>query len=110
MINGAEGAGLLPGSVPRCAAFARVIGSPIGSGDRVLCRLCCLSCFPIVHYQMIWILRLAPALMLQGLTAHYLIRSTFKVSDGQSILFHAAPAGLGRSRSSLPRPRALACW
>ena len=30
MINGAEGAGIVAGSVPRCAAFAKVIGSPIG--------------------------------------------------------------------------------
>ena len=36
------------------------------------------------------------ALMLQGLTAHYLIRSTFAVSDGQSILFYAGAGGVGQ--------------
>lgn len=39
--------------------------------------------------------RQAAAMMLQGLTAHYLLRSTFPVQPGQTILFHAAAGGVG---------------
>ena len=35
------------------------------------------------------------ALMLKGLTAHYLIRSTYRVSAGETILIHAAAGGVG---------------
>jgi NADPH:quinone reductase len=37
----------------------------------------------------------AAALMLKGLTAHYLIRRTHKVARGESILVHAAAGGVG---------------
>lgn len=37
----------------------------------------------------------AAALMLQGLTAHYLTRSTFPVRSGQTALVHAAAGGVG---------------
>ncbi len=35
------------------------------------------------------------AMMLQGMTAQYLIRRTFKVRPGQTVLFHAAAGGVG---------------
>ena len=37
----------------------------------------------------------AAAAMLQGLTAHYLLKSTFPVQPGQTILVHAAAGGMG---------------
>jgi NADPH2:quinone reductase len=37
----------------------------------------------------------AAAMMLQGMTAQYLLRSTFRVQKGQSILVHAAAGGVG---------------
>ena len=37
----------------------------------------------------------AAALLLQGLTAHYLVDSTFPVSAGQDILVHAGAGGVG---------------
>jgi NADPH2:quinone reductase len=39
--------------------------------------------------------RVAAAIMLKGLTAHYLLRRTFRVEGGQTILFHAAAGGVG---------------
>ncbi|MDC0033670.1 quinone oxidoreductase [Alphaproteobacteria bacterium] len=36
------------------------------------------------------------ALMLQGLTAHYLVRSVFPVGEGCSLLFHAGAGGVGQ--------------
>jgi len=35
------------------------------------------------------------AMMLQGMTAHYLLRRTFNVKAGQTILLHAAAGGVG---------------
>ncbi|MBX2826195.1 MAG: quinone oxidoreductase [Gammaproteobacteria bacterium] len=37
----------------------------------------------------------AAAMMLQGLTVQYLIRQTYKVSSGETVLLHAAAGGVG---------------
>jgi NADPH:quinone reductase len=39
--------------------------------------------------------RQAAAMMLKGLTAQYLLRQTYKVKKGDTILFHAAAGGVG---------------
>lgn len=39
--------------------------------------------------------RQAAAMMLQGLTAHYLLRQTYRVQPGDTILVHAAAGGVG---------------
>lgn len=39
--------------------------------------------------------RHAAAMMLQGMTAEYLLRRTFRVESGQTVLFHAAAGGVG---------------
>lgn len=39
--------------------------------------------------------RLAAAVMLQGMTAHYLTHSTFRLSEGDTALVHAAAGGVG---------------
>ena len=38
---------------------------------------------------------IAAAILLKGLTAHYLLRRTYKVKQGDTILFHAAAGGVG---------------
>jgi len=40
-------------------------------------------------------LTLAAALPLQGITAHYLVRSTFEVQPGHDVLLHAGAGGVG---------------
>ena len=37
----------------------------------------------------------AAAALLQGMTAHYLVRSTFRVQSGMAVLVHAAAGGMG---------------
>ncbi|QPC87721.1 NADPH:quinone reductase [Mesorhizobium sp. NBSH29] len=37
----------------------------------------------------------AAAMMLKGMTAEYLLRRTFKVAPGQTVLYHAAAGGVG---------------
>ncbi len=39
--------------------------------------------------------RTAAALMLQGMTAHYLVTDTYQVRSGQTVLIHAAAGGTG---------------
>ena len=39
--------------------------------------------------------RTAAAMMLKGMTAQYLIRRTYKVKKGETVLFHAAAGGVG---------------
>jgi NADPH2:quinone reductase len=39
--------------------------------------------------------RVAAAMMLKGMTAHYLLRRTFKVEPGTTLLLHAAAGGVG---------------
>ncbi len=39
--------------------------------------------------------RMAAAVMLQGMTAHYLSHSTFPIQEGQTVLLHAAAGGVG---------------
>lgn len=41
-------------------------------------------------------LEIAAAAMLQGMTAHYLVHSTFSVTEGTDVLVHAAAGGVGR--------------
>ena len=38
---------------------------------------------------------IAAAIMLKGLTAHYLLRRTYRVKAGETILYHAAAGGVG---------------
>jgi NADPH:quinone reductase len=49
--------------------------------------------------------RIAAAVMLQGMTAHYLTHSTFPVQEGQTVLIHAAAGGLGLLLCQLARMR-----
>ena len=39
--------------------------------------------------------KIAAAMMLQGMTAHYLLRRTYRVKAGETILIHAAAGGVG---------------
>ena len=49
--------------------------------------------------------RMAAAVMLQGMTAHYLTHSTFSVQEGQSVLVHAAAGGVGLLLCQLAKMR-----
>jgi NADPH2:quinone reductase len=47
----------------------------------------------------------AAAVMLQGMTAHYLTHSTFPLNSGQSCLVHAAAGGAGRLIAQMAKAR-----
>ena len=50
-------------------------------------------------------LRTAAALLLQGMTAHYLVADTFPLAVGQRALVHAAAGGVGRLLVQLAKQR-----
>jgi len=50
-------------------------------------------------------LEIAAALPLQGLTAHYLVTSTYPVSEGETILVHAGAGGVGLLLTQLAAAR-----
>jgi NADPH:quinone reductase len=49
--------------------------------------------------------RVAAAVMLQGMTAHYLTHSTFPIQEGQTVLVHAAAGGVGLLLCQLAKMR-----
>jgi len=49
--------------------------------------------------------RMAAAIMLQGMTAHYLTHSTFPIEEGQTVLVHAAAGGVGLLLCQLAKMR-----
>ena len=49
--------------------------------------------------------RVAAAIMLQGMTAHYLTHSTFPIQEGQTVLVHAAAGGVGLLLCQMARMR-----
>src|SRR4051812_33031129 len=49
--------------------------------------------------------RMAAAIMLQGMTAHYLTHSTFRIEEGQTVLVHAAAGGVGLLLCQLAKMR-----
>src|SRR5215212_2576507 len=49
--------------------------------------------------------RVAAAVMLQGMTAHYLTHSTFPIQEDQSVLVHAAAGGVGLLLCQLAKMR-----
>lgn len=49
--------------------------------------------------------RMAAAIMLQGMTAHYLSHSTFPIQSGQTALVHAAAGGVGLLLTQIAKMR-----
>lgn len=49
--------------------------------------------------------RTAAALLLQGMTAHYLSSDTFPIQNGQTVLIHAAAGGMGQLLVQLAKLR-----
>ncbi len=50
-------------------------------------------------------LQVAAAVLLQGMTAHYLVSSTFPITPGQRVLIHAAAGGVGLLLVQLAKQR-----
>lgn len=93
---GAEGAGVVEAVGPKVKEFKvgdRVAySSPIGAYAEVLLR----PAERLVKIPAGIDDKTAAAMMLKGLTAQYLIRRTYRVKKGDTILMHAAAGGVGQ--------------
>jgi NADPH2:quinone reductase len=97
LINGSEGAGIVVGLGPDV--------SDLHIGDRVAywnpamgsyAEYAICPAFRAVKLPDTMDFGVGAAFMLQGLTAHYLVRSVFPVSAASSLLFHAGAGGVGQ--------------
>lgn len=94
-VLGLEGAGVIEALGPDAGSFA--------VGDRVAWSTVPGSYAQAVNAPVAGLIKLpdgiasdvAAAVMLQGMTAHYLCRSTFAVEPGDTVLVHAAAGGVG---------------
>jgi NADPH2:quinone reductase len=94
-INGQEGAGIV-----------REVGAEVSEvkpGDRVAYAAALGSCAEFAAVPAARLVKIpdqltfeqAAAAMLQGMTAHYLVNSTYKLQAGETALIHAAAGGVG---------------
>jgi NADPH2:quinone reductase len=94
-VIGQEGAGVVE------AIGAEVSGLAVGDRVAYAGALGAYATHRVIHAAAVVKLpddiesRVAAAILLQGLTAHYLLFRTFKVKPGDKILVHAAAGGVG---------------
>jgi NADPH2:quinone reductase len=100
MIIGAEGAGVVEKVGKDVAAFR--VGDRVAWADRMgsgvggsYATHVSVPAARAVHVPEGLDAKTAAALMLQGMTAHYLTRSTFGLREGHTCLVHAAAGGVG---------------
>ena len=94
-VDGQEGAGIV-GSIGAEVTNVKV-------GDRVAytgvlgsyAQYAAVPAARLVHIPDEVSFDLAAAVMLQGMTAHYLVNSTYKLQSGETALIHAAAGGVG---------------
>lgn len=93
---GMEGAGVVEAVGPRVKEFKKgdrvAYAQPIGAYAEVARR----SAERLVKIPAGVDDKVAAAMMLKGMTAHYLCRRTYKVKKGDTILVHAAAGGVGQ--------------
>ncbi len=95
-VVGSEGAGTVQGLGPDVTSLA--VGDHVAWADVPGSGACEYAVIPeqrAVSVPAGVELREAAAVMLQGMTAHYLCESTFPARDGQVALVHAAAGGVG---------------
>src|SRR3712207_2265063 len=94
----AVGEGVEDLSVGDHVAFAGVMGS---YAEYAVVPAASLVPFNVTYVEA----RVAAAVMLQGMTAHYLTHSVFPVQEGQTVLVHAAAGGVGLLLCQLAKMR-----
>lgn len=94
-VVGAEGAGTVEALGDDVAGFA--VGDRVAwhDGPGSYAELVAVDAAGVVRVPDGLDLTTAAALPLQGITAHYLVRSTFEVRAGHDVLLHAGAGGVG---------------
>ncbi|MGE0804455.1 MAG: quinone oxidoreductase [Burkholderiaceae bacterium] len=93
---GAEGAGVVTAVGEGVTQFRVGDRVAYGAGENgAYAELRNMGVAPLVKLPRGIAFETAAAMMLKGLTVQYLLRRTYKVQKGQTILFHAAAGGVG---------------
>jgi NADPH2:quinone reductase len=94
-VVGVEGAGIVEALGEEVTGFA--VGDRVAwhDGPGSYAELVAVDAAGVVHVPGGLDLTVAAALPLQGITAHYLVRSTFEVGPGHDVLLHAGAGGVG---------------
>jgi NADPH2:quinone reductase len=101
MIPGVEGAGVvesLGSGVTQVSVGDRVAWAPVMGGGAIVgsyAEFECVAEDALLPVPDSVSLETAAAVMLQGLTAHYLVNDKKKIEAGTSVLIHAAAGGMG---------------
>jgi len=104
-VPGAEGAGTVAAAGPGVSGFAvgdKVAWTGVPGSYAEQIAVPAGSAVPVPAGIE---LRTAAAVMLQGMTAHYLATSTYPVADGDHVVVHAAAGGVGLLLTQLARMR-----
>ncbi|MBT5047420.1 MAG: quinone oxidoreductase [Rhodospirillaceae bacterium] len=106
LINGSEGAGTIVALGPDVDCLA--IGDRVAYWNPAMgsyAEFAVCPEFRVVKLPDRMDFGIGAALMLQGLTAHYLVRSVFPVEKEHSLLFHAGAGGVGQIVIQLAKAR-----
>jgi NADPH2:quinone reductase len=101
MIPGVEGAGVVESlgtGVTNLSVGDRVAWAPVMGGGAIVgsyAELECVAEDALISVPESVSLETAAAVMLQGLTAHYLVHDKKKIEPGTNVLIHAAAGGMG---------------
>jgi NADPH2:quinone reductase len=101
MIPGVEGAGVVESlgtGVTNLSVGDRVAWAPVMGGGAIVgsyAELECVAEDALIPVPESVSLETAAAVMLQGLTAHYLVHDKKKIEPGTNVLIHAAAGGMG---------------
>lgn len=101
MIPGVEGAGVVESvgeGVSAVSVGDRVAWAPVLGGGAIVgsyAELECVAEEALIPVPDTVSLETAAAVMLQGLTAHYLVHDKKKIEPGTNVLVHAAAGGMG---------------
>jgi NADPH2:quinone reductase len=106
IVNGSEGAGTVAALGPGVSGIA--VGDRVAYWNPAMgsyAEYAACPAFRVVRIPDAMDFGTAAALMLQGFTAHYLVRSVFPVGEGHSLLFHAGAGGVGQIVIQIARAR-----
>jgi NADPH2:quinone reductase len=103
MIPGAEGAGVVDAVGPDVADFAPGDRVAFAQGAGTYAEYALVPAAKLFAVPDAVDSRTAAAVMLQGLTAHYLTHSTFPLKPGDRLLLHAAAGGVGLLLSQIAK-------
>ncbi len=97
IVDGSEGAGTVAAIGPGVTGL--MVGERVAYWNPAMgsyAEYAVCPAFRVVRIPDAMDFGVAAALMLQGFTAHYLVRSVFPIGKGQSLLFHAGAGGVGQ--------------